>query len=65
MPITANAYLNGWGIVRALEIGADIVVAGRVSDASLTVGPAAWWFGWEPGDWDKLAGAAVAGHVIE
>jgi hypothetical protein len=65
MSITANAYLGGWGIVEALNQGADIVVSGRIADASLTVGPAAWWFGWKKDDWDRLAGATVAGHVIE
>jgi hypothetical protein len=65
VPITANAYLGGWGIAEALERGADIVVSGRVADASLVMGPAAWWFGWRRSDWDKLAGAAVAGHVVE
>jgi hypothetical protein len=63
--ITANAYLGGWGVAEALRQGADIVVAGRLADVSLTVGPAAWWFGWERHDWDRLAGATVAGHVIE
>jgi hypothetical protein len=65
VPITANAYLGGWGIAEALEKGADIVVSGRVADASLVMGPAAWWFGWKRNDWDKLAGAAVAGHIVE
>jgi hypothetical protein len=65
VPITANAYLGGWGIAEALEKGADIVVSGRVADASLVMGPAAWWFGWKHNDWDKLAGAAAAGHIIE
>ena len=65
VPITANAYLGGWGIAGALERGADIVVSGRVADASLVIGPAAWWFGWKRNDWDKLAGAAVAGHIVE
>jgi hypothetical protein len=64
-PVTANAYLGGWGIAAALEAGADVVVTGRVADASLVVGPAAWHFGWAAGDWDRLAGAAVAGHVLE
>ncbi len=64
-PITANAYLGGWGIVRALQEGADIVVGGRLADAALVMGPAAWRFGWRPDDWDRLAGAAVAGHIIE
>ena len=65
MPITANAYLGGWGIVKALEKGADIVVGGRLADAAVVMGPAAWYFGWKRTDWDKLAGAAVAGHIIE
>jgi hypothetical protein len=64
-PVTANAYLGAWGIVAALEAGADVVVCGRVTDASLVVGPAAWWFGWAADDWDRLAGAVVAGHVLE
>ncbi|KAJ3342304.1 hypothetical protein HDU93_002777 [Gonapodya sp. JEL0774] len=63
--VTANAYLGGWGITEALRNGADIVVAGRVADASLVTGPAAWWFDWKPNDWSKLAGAFAAGHVIE
>jgi hypothetical protein len=64
-PVTANAYLGAWGIVAALEAGADVVVSGRVTDASLVVGPAAWHFGWAADDWDRLAGAVVAGHVLE
>lgn len=64
-PLTANAYLGGWGIAAALGAGADLVVTGRVTDASLVVGPAAWHFGWARDDWDALAGAVVAGHVIE
>jgi Acyclic terpene utilisation family protein AtuA len=63
--LTANAYLGGWGIARALAAGADVVVCGRVSDASLVVGPAAWHFAWKRDDWDALAGAVVAGHVVE
>jgi len=62
---TANAYLGGFGIAAALEAGAEVVVTGRVTDASLVVGPAAWWHGWGPEDLDALAGAVVAGHVIE
>jgi hypothetical protein len=62
---TANAYLGGFGIAAALAAGAEIVVTGRVTDASLVVGPAAWWHGWAPEDLDALAGAVVAGHVIE
>lgn len=64
-PIAANAYLGGWGIAAALEAGADIVVCGRVTDASLTVGPAAWWHGWARDDWNALAHAVAAGHIIE
>jgi hypothetical protein len=64
-PLTANAYLGGFGIARALQNDADIVITGRVTDASLVVGPAAWWWGWTPEDHDALAGAVCAGHVIE
>ncbi|MEO6956395.1 MAG: acyclic terpene utilization AtuA family protein [Antricoccus sp.] len=64
-PIAANAYLGGWGIARALGAGADIVICGRVTDASLTLGPAAWWHDWASDDWDALAGAVAAGHIIE
>jgi Acyclic terpene utilisation family protein AtuA len=64
-PLTANAYLGGFGIARALDNGADIVITGRVADASLVVGPAAWWWSWTPDDYDALAGAVAAGHVIE
>jgi hypothetical protein len=64
-PVTANAYLGGWGITHALKTGADIVVCPRVTDASLVTGPAAWWHGWRANDFDALAGAVLAGHVIE
>ena len=64
-PLTANAYLGGFGVARALHNGADIVITGRVADASLVVGPAAWWWNWAPDDYDALAGAVCAGHVIE
>ena len=64
-PMTANAYLGGWGIAEALRQGADIVIAGRVTDAALVVGPAAWYHEWKRHDWDQLAGAVVAGHIIE
>jgi hypothetical protein len=64
-PISANAYLGGWGIAAALDAGADVVVCPRVTDASLVVGPAAWWHGWAREDWNALAGAVAAGHVIE
>ncbi|MGA8114442.1 MAG: acyclic terpene utilization AtuA family protein [Actinocatenispora sp.] len=64
-PLAANAYLGAWGIAECLRAGADVVVTGRVTDASLVVGPAAAHFGWKPADHDALAGAVVAGHVIE
>lgn len=67
-PLTANAYLGAAGIAAALAAGADVVVTGRVTDASLVVGPAAHRFGWRldgEHDLDRLAGAVVAGHVLE
>ena len=63
--LTANAYFGCWGIVDALERGADIVVTGRTTDAAVVCGPAAWHHGWSRSDWDPLAGAVAAGHVIE
>ncbi|QZY29019.1 acyclic terpene utilization AtuA family protein [Nocardioides coralli] len=63
--LTANAYLGGYGIAAALRAGADVVVTGRVTDASLVVGPAAAHHGWTPEQHDQLAGAVVAGHVLE
>ncbi|WP_246485829.1 acyclic terpene utilization AtuA family protein [Kribbella qitaiheensis] len=64
-PLTANAYLGAWGIAEALDAGADVVVTGRVTDASVIVGPAAADHGWRRDQYDELAGAVVAGHVIE
>lgn len=64
-PVSANAYLGGWGITHALRAEADVVVAPRVTDAAVVLGPAAWWWDWAPTDWDRLAGAITAGHVIE
>jgi hypothetical protein len=64
-PLAANAYLGAWGIAECLRSGAQVVVTGRVTDASLVVGPAAAHFGWARTDYDALAGAVVAGHVIE
>lgn len=64
-PLTANAYLGGFGIARALERGADIVITGRTADASLVVGAAAWWWDWTPDQFDQLAGAMAVGHIIE
>ncbi|MFE2375440.1 acyclic terpene utilization AtuA family protein [Streptomyces sp. NPDC059398] len=63
--LTANAYLGGAGIAACLNGGADVVVTGRVTDAALVTGPAAWHFGWGPGELDRLAGAVAAGHVLE
>ncbi len=63
--VCANAYLGAEPIVQCLARGACVVVTGRVADASLTVGPARWHFGWKADSWDLLAAAAVAGHVIE
>jgi len=63
--LSANAYLGGWGIALALERGADLVICPRVTDAALTLGPAAWRFGWARDDWDRLAAGVVAGHIIE
>ena len=64
-PLAANAYLGAWGIVDCLNSGADVVVTGRVTDASVIVGPAAAHHGWSRTDYDRLAGAIAAGHVIE
>lgn len=64
-PISANAYLGGWGIASALSAGADVVITGRVTDAALVVGTGAWWHGWARTDYDALAGAVAAGHIIE
>jgi hypothetical protein len=64
-PLTANAYLGAFGIAAALQRGADVVVTGRVTDASVVVGPALAHFGWARDSYDQLAGAVVAGHVIE
>ncbi|MFE0137463.1 acyclic terpene utilization AtuA family protein [Streptomyces sp. NPDC059037] len=63
--LTANAYLGGAGIAECLRGGADVVVTGRVTDAALVTGPAAAHFGWAPDDYDRLAGAVVAGHILE
>ena len=63
--LAAHAYLGGFGIAACLREGADVVVTGRVTDAALVTGPAAAHFGWQPGEYDRLAGAVVAGHVLE
>ncbi len=64
-PLTAHAYVGGLPIAQALRAGADIVITGRVTDAALVVGPALWRFGWTGDDLDELAGAVVAGHILE
>jgi len=63
--LAVNAYLGAFGIAECLRQGADVVVTGRVTDASLTVGPAVAHYGWTPADLDAIAGAMAAGHVIE
>jgi hypothetical protein len=63
--VSANAYLGAEPIVKAIKLGARIVITGRVADASLTVGPAAFEFDWDLAGLDRLAAATVAGHLIE
>jgi len=63
--ISANAYLGSEGIVKALNDGADIVITGRVADPCLTVAPCIAHFGWSLDDYDRIARATVAGHLIE
>ncbi len=64
-PLAAHAYLGAGGIRAALEAGADIVLTGRTTDAAPIVAAAAWWHGWADHAWDRLAGALLAGHVVE
>ncbi|THZ02004.1 DUF1446-domain-containing protein [Aureobasidium pullulans] len=64
-PTCAAAYIGAWGIVAALREGADIVICGRVTDASPVVDAAAWWYGWSEQSYGQLAGASIAGHLIE
>ncbi|KAK6077391.1 hypothetical protein SCUP515_04919 [Seiridium cupressi] len=64
-PLCGVAYFGAWGIVQALRDGADIVICGRVTDASPVIALAAWWHGWDYDSWNQLAGALVAGHLIE
>ena len=63
--VTANVYFGAWGIKEALDQGADIVICPRVTDAAVVIGPAAWKFNWQRTDYDALAGALAAGHIIE
>lgn len=63
--ISANAYLGARAIVAGLRNGADIIICGRVSDASPVIGAAWYWHDWSDSDYDSLAGALVAGHLIE
>lgn len=63
--VTANAYVGAGAIVNALEAGCDLVITGRVADPSMVVAPCVFAHGWELDDYDRLAGATVAGHLIE
>jgi len=63
--VSANVYQGARAIADALRAGAEIVVTGRVADPSLTLGPALAHFGWAADDWDRLAGATMAGHLLE
>ncbi|MDA2937730.1 DUF1446 domain-containing protein [Acidobacteria bacterium AH-259-A15] len=62
---SANAYLGAAPVIKALEEGAEMVITGRVADASITVAPPAFEFEWSLQDWDRLAAAVVAGHILE
>jgi hypothetical protein len=62
---SANVYLGAWQMVDALKQGAQIVIAGRVTDTGLTLAPCAYEFGWAENDWDKIAAGTIAGHIIE
>ncbi|KAI9159092.1 hypothetical protein HJFPF1_07100 [Paramyrothecium foliicola] len=66
MPIVAaNAYLGYRAIKKGLDEGADIIICGRVSDASPVIAAAAWWHNWQETNYKALAGALVGGHLIE
>ncbi|KAF2004277.1 DUF1446-domain-containing protein [Amniculicola lignicola CBS 123094] len=64
-PVCAQCYLGGMGIARALTEGADVVICGRVSDASPIIGAAAWWHEWTSDQFDELAGSLIIGHLLE
>ena len=63
--LSANVYLGAAPIVKALEMGANVVVAGRVTDTAVTLAPLLHEFGWAPDDWDRVAAGVIAGHIIE
>ena len=63
--LACTAYIGARAIVKGLENGADIIICGRVADASPIIGAAWWWYGWSDTDYDRLAGAFLAGHIIE
>lgn len=63
--LSANAYIGAFPLAEALDTGADVVIAGRSTDTALTLAPMVHRFGWEPGDYDKLAAGTIAGHIIE
>ncbi len=62
---SANVYLGAWQMVEALRQGAQVVIAGRVTDTGLTLAPCAYEFGWAQDDWNKIAAGTIAGHIIE
>jgi Acyclic terpene utilisation family protein AtuA len=63
--LSANAYLGARPVAQALDEGAQIVLAGRITDTALALGPLIHEFGWRPDDWDRLAAGTIAGHLIE
>ena len=63
--LACTCYLGARAIVKGLENGADIIICGRVADAAPIMGAAWWWYGWSDTDYDRLAGAFLAGHLIE
>jgi hypothetical protein len=61
----ANAYLGMAPVVAALQLGANVVITGRVTDTGLTLGPLVHEFGWDATDWDRIAAGTIAGHILE